>query len=266
MISKKEILNKINNNEDKNIISNVLDQAELCERKSMITFTDFLDMQKLSIVRKYILQVSNVRYRVYGGYEEAERAIVCFYPDYIDEVLDDEYPISIVKVQSSTNKFQKKNLSHRDYLGSVIGLGINRSKIGDIIVFEEGAYIFVRTSISDYIDISLTQIGRTNVSTTICNKEEISLPEDNFKELSVTVQSIRLDAIISKAYNISRSLSSGYITKGKVFVNWILTENASITLKDGDIITVRGLGRVKIAEIGYVTKKGRTHILLQKYI
>lgn len=234
---------------------------ELYERsrnRGTYFYSDFLNMYEQTV----LFETIKFGYTLDGGYEDAERKIVCF-GDENDLCYPPEPPISIIKIEPLSAKFSD-DLTHRDFLGSLIGLGIKRETLGDIIIKDNVGYLFCLDSISKFIIDNLTKVKHTSVYCSVCNE----LPENIFPEpteKTIIVASLRLDSIISAVYNISRSKSSALIDGEKVFVNGKLTLSSSKNIEINDIISVRGYGRFRCTEILGDTRKGRTRILCQVY-
>ena len=174
------------------------------------------------------------------------------------------YPIRILRIRPSAPKFAEA-LTHRDYLGAVLNLGIDRCKIGDFIVEENACTVFVSESVADYIAGSLVRVRHTNVTVEPVSgeKPEITL---NFREITGTVASVRLDAVLALAFSLSRSKLTGLIEGGRVFVNGKLVTSNGYRLKEGDIISLRGMGRIAYNGVLSSTRKGRFQISVSKYI
>lgn len=174
------------------------------------------------------------------------------------------YPIQAVVISPLNKKFAEE-LSHRDYLGSVMNLGVERSKFGDIIVMDKEAVVFLCEEIADYVTDNLTRIRHTAVQCTRRELADISYTP-SYTELKGTVPSVRLDTVMSVAFPMSRSKLTAYITAGKVFVNGKLITSNGFRLEEGNLISVRGLGRISYEGILSETKKGRYYISVRKYI
>lgn len=230
--------------------------AARADERCYTTFSDFLNMEEQSKLNKMKL---NIPYTLFGGYDMAERCIAGFGYESNEAV----FPIAIVKAEPAMQKFADK-LSHRDILGSLMGLGIKREVIGDIIISSNTGYIFCLESIAEYICRNLGKIRHTSVKCTVADK----LPDaigDNAKEKEIIVASIRLDTVIAGVYNLSRNAVKEYFTNRKIFVNSTLCENFSYNLKDSDIISVRGKGRFIFIGILGNTKKNRSIIKINLY-
>ena len=185
-----------------------------------------------------------------------------FLPDAL--YYDYECPIQIIEVTPSSKRFAE-DLTHRDYLGALMNLGIERSKVGDIIVEDQKGLIFVKEELAEYIADNLTVVRHTNVNTSIGKGVKVDY-EPRFEELKGTVSSIRLDSVLALAYPLSRSKITAQIEAGKVFVNGKLITSNGYRLKDNDIISVRKMGRIAYDGILSETKKGRYLISVRKYI
>ena len=263
MYSRNEFLKKATNADEKLIISKVIDRINLCIKRHEMTFTDFLNPTETAFVYDLIKGITDVNFMIFGGSDECERNMIGFSPEYM-EISESDFPIMAIKVKRNI-KFSSE-LSHRDYLGSMLGMGIERDKTGDIFIFDEYTILFVSESISDYIGTNLTKVGRTSVKTEVLPISNVDMPKKNIVEKRSTVSSMRLDAIIGSALNMSRGKAQDYIKAMKVNVNWSLVSSTSHIVKEGDMISVRGKGRFKIGEEGRMTKKDRMGVTFLMYV
>lgn len=234
---------------------------ELYERsrnRGIYFFSDFLNLHEQALLFNEI----KFGFTLYGGFEDAERKIAIFGSE--EELgYPSNPPIVIIKVAPLSQKFSD-DLTHRDFLGSLMGLGIKRETLGDIIITENCGYIFCLENISKYIIDNLTTVRRTSVSCELWERlPEGALPEP--KEKLVIVSSLRLDALISGVYDISRSKSANLIDGEKVFINGKLAKNTSKTLEIGETVSVRGYGRFRLSDISGSTRKGRLRLLCEVY-
>jgi len=245
--------------EDKILFAKVLDRQEAATHKS--SYTDFIDPARCSVFMNILIREKKHKHIfVYGGYEHAERKIIGFLSELeLSENMEDReeeskssFPITPISVIYN-QKFSKPP-THRDYLGATIGLGLDRGKIGDIVLGEEGATIYVKSDIANYIVEHLEQVGRTSVTAKI--GEILTNIKSTAKERRINVASLRVDTVIGAAFNLSRNKASMFIEREKVFVNWKLVKKDYL-VKPEDIITVRGVGRVEIGEQVSITKKDR---------
>jgi len=259
MINRKQVLFGLKNNDDKTFMSLMCDKADRSVRTKTAVYTKFLAPRELNLISERFESFVNVT--KYGGYEESERNIVCF-TDYDDFYGDIDFPIDVLKIVATN----KKVYSHRDYLGSVLALGIKRELIGDIVINDECAYVFCHNEISDYIIYNLEKIANARVVINKCEFGEIDIPKKQFKERADTVTSLRLDCVVSALANMSRAVSADAVKKGLVSLNYDTNCQVSASVSDGDVISVRGYGKFIIRTDGTLTKKGRYHIQILQYI
>lgn len=259
---------------EENLLKNrFMELACVAERRGIPFYTDFLNLNEQSILYSMEKQLKFVTIHGFGGYELAERKIYGFlgrdsYYAYSFEAEEEQevlpFPLSVIKITVKNEKFSDK-LTHRDYLGAILNLGIDRSKIGDILVDFPNAFVFCKEEIGEYIADNLAKIKHTQVDCCITERQNFHY-EPKYEEIRKSISSIRLDAIIAAAFGGSRSSLSSLITGEKVYVNGKLVCSNSYVLKEGDIVSVRGYGKFRFQEIQSQTKKGRTYVLLQKYI
>lgn len=264
MINREAILKKITGIDNKIFVSKIIDKALKAQNSHCITSTDFLDPYQSNIIKKSIAAGSQVNCVFYGGYSGAEREIVIFCPQgtSLSDFQSFEYPLKIIEVKTKS----RVTLTHRDFLGSLMGLGIKREKIGDILVRDEFCYVVVLKDIADYIKYNLTKVGNVYVEIETVDTGELGVSPPKVKEISSTVASLRLDSVASVGFGMSRSKAADFIKAEKVYVNWEIANSVSKLVKEGDTISIRGKGRVVLEKIGNTTKKDRIHILMKKYI
>lgn len=243
--------------EEKLLIARVNDLFRLCEKNASAKFTNFLNENEQSVIREEFSYNENCMF--FGGYEEAERCIFGVFPEWETER---DFPIAILKAES---KFSKK-LSHRDYLGTILSLGLDRGKVGDILVCDNSAYIFVADEIADYVADNIKKIANCGVKIQKTDISLTELPKREYKEISAVCASLRMDAVLSSAMKLSRREAAMYINSGKVAVNHREITDVSHMLKVGDLLSVRGMGRVILSDVGSLTRGGKIHILLKKYV
>lgn len=230
--------------------------------RDIVTFSDFLNLNELNILHTTPKNMFPARYETYGGYDLSERQMVAFLPDAL--CYEHFYPISVLKIAPLQKKFADK-LTHRDYLGAILNLGIERCKIGDILVQENEAILFVHQSLEQFMLDELRRIKHTSVMVTVEDAQDFSYTPD-IKEIKGTVSSLRLDSLLSLAFSSSRSKLVTYIENGKVFVNGKLITSNGYQIKENDIVSVRGLGRFQYKETMSQTKKGRYYVTIHLYI
>ncbi|MCQ2495010.1 MAG: YlmH/Sll1252 family protein [Lachnospiraceae bacterium] len=228
------------------------------------TFTDFLGMSELAEFYEYEKELKFAHPEVYGGPEGFERGVVRFgNPEELG--YEEPFPVAILICSPLQEKFAD-DLGHRDFLGALMNLGVERSVIGDIIVSGKKAYIFCLERIADYICENITSVKHTSVRIERAGEDELPKTQnDSSAEKRIQVQSERLDAVIAKVMNISRSSATEYFRQQKVFVNGRITENTSYMLKNDDAVTVRGFGRFKFAGIEGTSRKGRLNVIIRSF-
>lgn len=237
-----------------------IELANMSYYKQYATYSSFLALNEQAMFQEIKKELAPVSYMMWGGNTLSERKMICFS---VEEPTEEQFPISIIKIRAVHAKFAEK-LTHRDYLGAVLNLGIDRCKVGDIMLMDEEAILFVEQSMEDYVCSSIEKVKHTNV---VCERVVADVTfEQKYKEISGTVQSVRLDAVISKAFKSSRSQLITMISSGRVFVNGSLITSNSYRLKEGDIVSVRGMGKFLYEKEQDTTKKGKTRILLRKYV
>lgn len=237
--------------------------------RGILTYSDFLDLNQQNILHSqmHTLEDTGIRVCMFGGYETAERQMAAFVPDafcYEENMnLEEEFPISCIRISPLYKKFSDV-LTHRDYLGSILNLGLDRSKIGDILLKQDCAYVFCHSSICGFLLEEICRIKHTSVlAEKILEKAELPAPER--EEISGTVASPRLDSVIALAFQTSRSSMISFIEGGKVFVNGKSVVSNGYVIKDGDIISVRGKGKFQFGSVTCKTKKNRYHVVLYRY-
>ncbi len=247
----------IKTEEDSKWLLRVHDLAFAADNKNVTKFTKFCD-QRLIYVAKNFAGADFKKGCFWGGYERAERQILGFFPDYLEPDTS-LFPISLLKIKGADG------LSHRDFLGSLLGLGISRDVIGDILVCDDLCYVFVYSGIEEFILYNLKKVANKNV--TVKKEDDLSVvPEKKFSEISGTVSSERLDCIVSLFTKKSRSDSLHLISSERVFLNHAPCTAPSAKINEGDVISVRKFGKAQISKIGPETKKGRIRIVLLKYV
>ena len=258
MYNKEELLKNVADADEKVFYAKCLDKAAVTAKKHIPSFTAFFDPFKLG---KFIKIIGHTDMQVipYGGFEESERKMLGFFPEYYEWQTAD-FPIAAVEI--AFTRFSK-TLTHRDFLGSVLGLGIPREKVGDIAIEDERAVVFAETSIADYIAANLEYVGHTKVKTKLL--DDYTPPVKQAVEKKITVASLRLDAVLGGCFNMSRTKITDLVKGEKAYINWIGTDSPSKQITEGDVITLRGSGRVCVKEINGRTKKDRILITVEIY-
>lgn len=269
-MNRQEILAKYEKEEDRLLVSKLLDKIEFAQKKNTVETTDFLDMHQKSILEKVLKSVKYDNYIVYGGYENAERTMIIIYPEKLETVFANNYfdynnIVQIIRI-TLPNEMRGK-YTHRDYLGAVIKVGVKREKVGDILVSIDGADMIVSKEMIEYLNTSLRELTRFSKSTfEIHQIEELNIAPVNTEIIKIIIPSMRMDSIVSEIVRTSRSKANELIDSERVFINNELVTKNSKMLKENDMITVRGKGRFKVKQILNSTKKGNLVLEVEKYI
>lgn len=254
----------------------LIELSKIAYNRNIVMFSDFLNLNELNILHTIPKNQLYSEYITFGGYEDAERQMAVFLPDALSlrtgnseieaEVLKEIYDekIAVIRVTPVHEKYAEE-LTHRDYLGAVLNLGIERKNVGDIILMDQDAYFFVKPQLAEMLCDELTRIRHTFVIVQRVEMQDFQY-EPKYKEIIGTVASLRLDCLLGLAYSSSRSKLKGLIEAGKVFVNGKLITSNGYHIKDDDIISVRGIGKFRFVKQMAVTKKNRISVLLYLYV
>lgn len=237
--------------EDKYLFSRLAELARLSDNRDIFTFTDFLSPSDAALSRE---AAGAVPFALWGGMEGAERVMVRFGDE--DRIgYRADYPIRVIQVSPRNKKFAD-DLTHRDFLGALMHLGIERGMIGDILIRENTAWVFAIERIAPFIADELTSVKHTEVSCVITD----SVPEEAVlkrEKASLNIASVRLDAIVARLYHLPRGKARDLFPSGLVSVNGTECTNESLPPKPGDVISVRGYGKFIFTGMEGETKKGR---------
>ncbi len=267
-MDKQQLLKDYKKQEDKMCLSQVLDKIEFSKVKDKIECTDFLDMYQVSLVENFLRKIKIQNYKLYGGYEESERKVLIVYPEKYDEKMLGKNYNKIVKiVRVKLSEEEEGKYSHRNYLGGIVKLGLKREKVGDIIVYEEGADIITVEDFADILKQQLPSLTRFENSEVIVEEiQNLQKREVKVENIKIIVPSLRLDNFVSDLAKTSRSKAVQIIDQERVFVNGKNETKASKLLKLNDVITIRGKGRFVIKELAGTTRSGRTIVVIEKYV
>ncbi len=247
--------------EDRVLLAKVWDKINAGLRRGIPASTCFLSPRELDMARYLFGQTEGLT--TFGGYPDAERCMLLYLPDYLGEsFLADSAPLTAIRA----TWYAGDSLIHRDILGALMGAGIAREAVGDICMDSSSCDFFVTEEITPYILQNLTSAGRTKLQLQSIPLDQVHIPAPETMELRDTVASPRLDSILSSGFRISRGLAAQYITAGKVAVDGLPCEKPDKSVSEGARISVRGLGKIKLRTIGGHTKKGRTAIIIDKYM
>lgn len=248
--------------EDRMLLAKLWDKINAGMRKNIPASTCFLSPRELEMA-KYLFGEPEGLY-AFGGYPDAERKMLVYLPEYLDEssLMEEDSPVVCLRAVF----YQGDNPSHRDFLGALMGAGIGRETVGDICVGKGSCDFFVTEDIAPYILQSFTSAGRTHLHMERIPMTQASIPEPEVKEIRDTLASLRLDSVISSGFRIGRSLASQYVTAGKAAIDGLPCEKPDKAVSEGAKISVRGLGKIKLAQINGITKKDRISVTIYKYV
>lgn len=259
MLPREELLKGVENREE---IARIVDKAEQALRTWEVALTDFLSPPVLAEAQQIFGRLTEIEYIAWGGYPQAERQRIGMARSHIRL---DPSQIQITALDIAGN-FLFDPANHRDFLGAILGTGIVRDKVGDIIVLgERGAQVLVVPEIAEFLETSLVQVRSVPVKTQRIDLSELKVRPPQKKEITTVEASMRLDAIASAGFGMSRSKMADAIAAGDVRVNWKEVTQASYTVKIGDLISVRGKGRLQVNEVD-LTKKQRYRVQLTRFI
>ena len=246
-------------NEDKLLASKVLDSIYACREKYVNRFTFFLDEHQQALCKKVLASECFEEHLFFGGYDGAQRRILGMFAPY-SEIDVSEFPLKAVSYSYRTSDV----LTPRDFLGCLMSQGIERNTVGDIIVSEGQAVVFIYDTVASSA-LLLEKIGRIGVKTSE-GMNGITVPEQKYSSTEGTVASLRLDSVLSVALRISREKAAVLVKNGSVQVNYVVTVLTDHKLLQGDIFSAKGYGKFTLAEIGQLSRKDRIHIKVNKYI
>lgn len=250
---------------DELTVSRIEDLIDQCRDGYYVTATGFLDMHEQALARSAARNAAGVRAVLYGGYPDAERRMLVCIPADIP-MTDDEAFEGLTAVVRVSKPEISRELTHRDYLGSMLGLGIDRSVTGDILVRPDGADIIVQPEIAGFLINEYREVGRTHVTVSGAETSDLIIPEAHTQIIRDTVPSARLDNIIAAAFKLSRSKAAEAIRGGIVSVDHIECLKPDARLEEGAVLVLRGKGKSILREIGGESKKGRIWIRIERYL
>lgn len=248
--------------EDRMLLAKVFDKINSGMRKNIPASTAFLSPREQEMAR--FLFGSPQGLFPFGGYPDAERKMLVYLPEYLEEswLLREDSPIVCIHADF----FREDKLTHRDLLGALMGAGIARETVGDICVGTGCADFFVTAEIAPYLVQSFTSAGRTALHLKQVPLDAVLIPEPETKELRETLASLRLDSVISSGFRIGRSLAAQYVAAGKAAMDGLPCEKPDKLVSEGAKISVRGLGKIQLAQVGGETKKGRISVIIRRYV
>ncbi|MBY0204379.1 YlmH/Sll1252 family protein [Paenibacillus polysaccharolyticus] len=248
--------------DERDFVDKANDWVERASKVHDMKLTDFLDPRQVFILQSLVNRSQDVQVRFDGGYEAAERKRALIAPDY--RYLDEEdMGMQVLSITSDDQKISE--LEHGDYMGSLLGLGMKRGKIGDIQVLEDGCHTVVAAETGAFLSLQLNQVHRLHVFTELLPLNQMKWSATKLDTIDITVASMRLDGICADVHRLSRSKILIPIKAGRCKVNWKVVEDPSKPLKAGDVVSIQGFGRFKVLEQEGMTKKGRCRVKIGKF-
>ena len=248
--------------EDKVLLAKVWDKIQAGIRRDIPASTCFLSPRELEMTRYLFGDLPGLH--SFGGYEDAERKMLVYLPEYLEDayLMEEDSPVVCLRA----TYYEADSLSHRDFLGALMGAGIARETVGDICVGSGSCDFFVTAEIAPYVAQNFLSAGRTKLSIQQIPLAAVSVPEPEVKEIRDTLASLRLDSVISSGFRIGRSLAAQYVTAGKAAIDGLPCEKPDKPVAEGCKVSVRGLGKMKLATVGGQTKKGRISVTIHRYV
>lgn len=246
--------------------SKIEDKINQSRNNFYITSTGFLDMHEISIATDICKKEKDINAFFYGGYNNAERKILiispCEFTSSFEEIIKMEEFFTLIKIRTKGSV----KLTHRDYLGSVLSLGLKRNVIGDITVLKNGADMIVKKGIEKFLLSEYVKVGKMNVKLSVCDISEFIPPKLQKTILTKSISSLRLDNIVVAAFSVSRSNATEAVKKGRIFLDHTLQNRIDRKVEEGQSIVYRGKGKAILTEVVGTSKKGRQIVKIEKYI
>ena len=255
-------IDKITDNQDERILlAKVWDKINAGFQKCIPAHTGFLSPHQMQLAQYLFGNQEGLC--SYGGYPDAERQMFIYLPEYLTEeyLKSDDSPLVCLRA----SYYKDDNLTHRDILGALIGCGIAREAIGDILMNDHSCDFFITAEIAPFILENFQSAGRVSLKISQISLDDACIPEQKYVEMSDTVASLRLDSIISSGFRISRTAAGSYIEADKAAVDGLVCAKPDKIISQGSKISVRGLGKIMLFQVGHTTKKGRISVIIHRY-
>ena len=265
-MNKTELLGKLSADpEERLLLARALDKLELCRTRNIPAHTQFLSLTEQAAAERLIAASGHPAHFFWGGFGDAERKLCVFLPDWMspeDWRLDADCPLSAVRIACPPGC----GLTHRDYLGSILGLGITREKVGDLLVGEEGCQAVLLRELEHVLLSQLDQVGRQRVRVSPMAPADLTPPVRQVKQIRDTVATLRLDAVAASGFSLARSKAAALISSGRFQLNYRECFKPDRAVAQGDVISCRGLGKCVVQEVGGTSRKGRILLVLERYV
>lgn len=243
-------------------LARLLDQLELCRRRDIPTHSHFLSDGEQKLAAQAIAAAGEVKWAFTGGYEGASRQVCCFLPPWMEEPEENV----LAAVEAPLPRDGAGKLSHRDFLGSLMGLGITRDLLGDILVGEDAAQVVCLTSALPILLEQWHEVGRYTISPKEIPLSALSPAEEHIQRSTETFQSLRFDAVAASAFRIPRTKAAALIAGGRLLLNHLPCTKPDRLLEEGDSLTGRGLGKCRLVKVNGLSRKGRIIVELERYV
>lgn len=250
------------NGEDRMLLAKLWDKINAGMQRSIPASTGFLSPREMEMARYLFGQQEGLSF--FGGYEDAERKMLVYLPEYLEEdhLLGEDSPVVCLRATF----YEGDTPTHRDFLGSLMGSGIRRECIGDISVGSGSCDFFVTVEIAPYLLQNFTSAGRTKLRLSAIPLHDAAIPEPEVKEIRDTLASLRLDSVISSGFRMSRGLAVQHIHAGKAAIDGLPCEKPDKEVPEGAKISLRGYGKLHLAAVNGQTKKGRISVVIHRYV
>ena len=261
-MNRRELLDKLSASaEERVLLGRLWDARERCRSRNVPEVSGFLSPHEQALAQ-HLMQALGAQEELilWGGYEGAQRRQAHFIPDWMAGA--DTSAVRCLRCRF----YETEHPTHRDFLGSLMGLGLTREKVGDILVSERWADVLVGSSVAEHLLREWRQAGRVPLKVEEIRPEEIRPPAGQVERLRDTVASLRLDSVISAGFSVNRNAAAELIRSGKVEVNWMACDKPDAAVGQGDVLTVRGLGKCCLEEVGGQSRKGRTAVTMKRYL
>ena len=244
------------------LLAKLWDKIQAGMRRGIMANTCYLSLREQEMARYLFGDAEGLHF--FGGYADAERKMLVYLPEYLDEdaLMADDSPVVCLHAAF----YEGDSPSHRDFLGALMGIGIGRETIGDICVGKQHCDFFVTAEIAPYLQQNFLSAGRAKLSLSAIPLDQAAIPEPEVKQIKDTLASLRLDSVISSGFRIGRSLASQYVTAGKAAIDGLPCEKPDKAVSEGAKISVRGLGKIKLTTVNGQTKKGRISVVIDRYV
>ena len=248
--------------EDRLLLAKLWDKIGGAICRNIPGSTCFLSPRELELARFLFGEAEGLI--SFGGYGDAERKMLIYLPDYLteDSLYEEDAPLQCLRAEF----YEGDSPSHRDFLGALMGAGIKRETLGDICVGKSSCDFFVTSEIAPYILQNFLSAGRARVHLSRIALQDVSIPEPEVTVIRDTMASLRLDSVISSGFRIGRSLAAQYVSSGKAAIDGLPCEKPDKAVAQGQKISVRGLGKIKLESLGGQTKKGRISVVIHRYV